>query len=142
MYSVLYRSVALPEFDKGEIYQMLSYARDYNHSQGITGCLLYHRGQFLQLIEGDYEEVTSLFGRIQQDPRHTEVTTLEVRTDVHRIFDQWDMAFHDFGEENEAALYKLQQIDSFFNRSRAFNLPSEMANQFFKNVRGMLLQAG
>lgn len=142
MYSVLYRSVAEPDFSKEDIYKMLSYARAYNNSNGITGCLLYHRGQFLQLIEGEEEEVTALYNRIRQDPRHRMVTTLETRSDVHRIFNDWDMAFHDFGEDNEAAYYKLQQIDTFFRRSAAFKTPSELANSFFKNVRSMLLQTG
>lgn len=52
------------------------------------------------------------------------------------------MAFHDFGEDNEAAFYKLQLIDTFFKQSNALDTPSEIAHTFFKNVRSMLLQVG
>ncbi len=141
MYSVLYRSVASPDFTKEDIYKMLSHSRAFNNSHGITGCLLFHRGQFLQLIEGEAKDVLPLYDRIKHDGRHNLVTTLELRDDAERIFSHWDMAFHDFGEDNEAAYYKLQQIDTFFRQSSALNSPSIMANTFFKNVRSMLLQA-
>jgi len=140
MFSVLYRSVASADFTKEEIYKMLSLARDFNNANRITGCLLYHKGQFLQLIEGEEEQVTELFSRIQNDPRHTMVTTLETKTNTQRIFHQWDMAYHDFGEGGGAAYYKLQQIDGFFSQSDALRLPSETASTFFKTVRDMLLQ--
>lgn len=140
MYSVLYRSLASPDFTKEDIYKMLSHSRAFNKSHGITGCLLFHQGQFLQLIEGEADEVIPLYDRIKYDSRHNLVTTLELRDDAERIFNNWDMAFHDFGEDNEAAYYKLQQIDTFFRQSSALNSPSEMANTFFKNVRSMLLR--
>lgn len=138
MHSLVYRSVASDSFTVTDIYKMLSDARDFNAGHGITGCLLYHNNQFLQLLEGEEKEVMELYDKIQNDPRHHDVTTLMEEPDSQRLFDEWSMAFHNYGQNGSASYIKMKQIDDFFEKSDAFLKPSKLAIPFFRNVREIL----
>ena len=138
MYSLIYRSVARASFSKPLIYEMLSEAREFNAAHGVTGCLLYHRGQFIQLLEGAYEEVKALFERIQKDQRHEQVELLEEEEVADRIFNEWSMAFQDIGDEHQHAKYKEMLLHSYFTESRIFKMPSKTGLALFKGVQALL----
>ena len=138
MHSIIYKSEALEDFDIPKIYKMLSKARDFNSQHGITGCLVFHNQKFLQLIEGPEKEVMTLYHRIKEDQRHIAVTNLGEHTLEDRLFDQWSMAFHDFGDPSGASQYKLGMVDQIFESSRALDKPSPLALTFFDELRGIL----
>ncbi len=138
MYSLIYRSVAKDSFNKPLIYKMLSEARDFNASHGITGCLLYHQGQFLQLLEGEEKEVISLYERIKQDHRHEKVELLEEEEIGERIFSEWSMAFQDIGEENQHTKYKEMLMHSYFANSKLYSKPSKTGLVLFTGVQAIL----
>lgn len=142
MYSLIYRSVARNSFDMPKIYKMLSEARDFNAIHSITGCLLYHRGQFIQLLEGAEAEVTSLYERIRHDPRHRLVELLEEEEIEERIFDQWSMAFQDMGDEHQQSRYKQMLMHSYFNQSKIFTRASKTGLVLFKRVQELLKKGG
>ncbi|MEM8509397.1 MAG: BLUF domain-containing protein [Bacteroidota bacterium] len=138
MHSLVYRSVANASFELPEIYSMLSNAKDYNAEHGITGCLLYHNSQFLQLLEGEKQEVEKLFQKIVKDPRHHDLVVIENDEAEIRLFKTWNMAFHDYGQNGLSANLKLRQIDTFLSESNIFNKKSLPALQFFSNVKEIL----
>ena len=142
MYSLIYRSVAKNSFDKPGIYKMLSEARDFNAIHSITGCLLYHQGQFIQLLEGAEAEVASLFERIRHDPIHRLVELLEDEEIEERIFDQWSMAFQDMGDKHQQSRYKLMLMHSYFHESKIFTQASKTGLVLFKRVQELLRNAG
>ena len=138
MHSLVYRSVAIDNFELPSIYKMLSDARLFNSRHNITGCLLFHDNKFLQLLEGEEKEVERLFQRIRKDPRHHSMEIIcEERSSI-RLFDEWSMAFHDYGLNGSSANLKLKQIDNFFEKSDAFMKPSTLAIPFFANVKDIL----
>ena len=138
MHSLVYRSVAVENFELPDIYKMLSDARLFNSRHNITGCLLFHDNQFLQLLEGEEKEVERLFLRIKKDSRHHKLEIIcEERSSI-RLFDEWSMAFHDYGLNGSSANLKLNQIDHFFQKSDAFMKPSTLAIPFFANVKDIL----
>ncbi|WP_435625467.1 BLUF domain-containing protein [Flagellimonas sp.] len=138
MHSLVYRSVAVENFELPDIYKMLSDARLFNSRHNITGCLLFHDNQFLQLLEGEEKEVERLFRRIKKDSRHHKLEIIcEERSSI-RLFDEWSMAFHDYGLNGTSANLKLNQIDRFFEKSDAFMKPSTLAIPFFANVKDIL----
>ena len=141
MYSLIYRSVAEESFTLPMIYKMLSKARDFNAEHNITGCLLYHNGQFIQLLEGTHEEVRALFERIQEDERHSQVELLEEEEISERIFGDWSMAFQDIGEEKHRSRYKEILLHSYFASSKIYEIPSKTGLAFFKGVQS-ILQSG
>ncbi|MFS4415103.1 BLUF domain-containing protein [Maribacter sp. 2307ULW6-5] len=140
MRSLIYRSKAIETFTLPDIYAMLSNAKDYNAAHGITGCLLYHNGHFLQLLEGEEENLERLFDKIVRDRRHQDVETLKHVHLRQRLFNEWSMAFHDYGANGHAAHFKMNQIDTFLNKSNAFSHKSELLLPFFSGVKEILFQ--
>jgi hypothetical protein len=117
---------------------MLSKAKDYNTEHHITGCLLYHNNQFLQLLEGTEKEVLQLFQKISADPRHTDIAIVDSANSNDRLFNKWSMAFHDYGQNGMSAHLKLGQIDAFLNDSGALIKNSRPVLKFFSSVKEIL----
>jgi len=70
-----------------------------NTKTGVTGLLLYHDGNFMQLLEGDTSQVMATFDRIKKDPRHTGCITLVNEPVSERLFSDWSMAFRNLDSE-------------------------------------------
>ncbi|QKG58011.1 BLUF domain-containing protein [Hymenobacter sp. BRD128] len=81
-------------FSEPQLQQLLGQARAFNARHGLTGILLYGQDQFFQVLEGDQLTVHALYARIQQDPRHRDVTTLVDKAIAQRSFADWSMAYH------------------------------------------------
>lgn len=77
MYTLTYESTAVNIMTSSEMESLLEEARTHNKSKDITGCLIYYKGKFVQLLEGDIKEVQELYDRIKKDPRHKEVTLFQ-----------------------------------------------------------------
>ncbi len=57
MYCLVYRSKANAVLGDSSLWQMLEKSRESNKKRGITGCLLYHDGHFIQYFEGNQIKV-------------------------------------------------------------------------------------
>ena len=98
IWQLLYRSVQAYEMETSDMLKLLFDARAFNRENGITGLLLHHGGQFMQLIEGEQHEVQRLYRRIAEDSRHRDVV-LEVNAPAdQRLFPQWQMGYADAPE--------------------------------------------
>jgi hypothetical protein len=81
-----------PEARADELSDLFVRARSNNQRRNITGALLVTGRWFVQVLEGEEEQVRSLYARIGTDPRHDEIELLsETRAD-NRIFARWSMA--------------------------------------------------
>ncbi|WP_162303476.1 BLUF domain-containing protein [Hymenobacter sediminis] len=96
---LVYRSRARHPFAEEQLVSLLEQARTHNEYHGLTGLLFYYQGQFIQFLEGCTPEVEPLYARIQQDPRHGQVTTLYQGTSTQRVFTGWSMGFAEPGAE-------------------------------------------
>ena len=76
-----------------DLLTLLQQSRRANARDGITGVLLYVRGSIVQVLEGEKEVVDALYGRIQQDQRHTNVTRVLNRLITQRLFAEWLMGY-------------------------------------------------
>ena len=99
LYEIVYHSQATTSITEVVIQEILEKSRKSNIKKKITGCLLYHKRQFLQILEGEESEVYQLYEIIKNDPRHKNVIILHAEEVTDRIFDQWTMAFKDMDEE-------------------------------------------
>ncbi|MBV9785429.1 MAG: BLUF domain-containing protein [Acidisphaera sp.] len=77
---------------EAEIRQILEKSRANNHRDGITGALLFSSGSFVQVLEGPIAALERTFETIQRDPRHRDVTVLQI-AESNRGFPAWSMAF-------------------------------------------------
>lgn len=95
VYQLIYSSRARTSVvHASDLRSMLIDFRAHNARVGITGILLYGFRRFLQLIEGEQEEVDALFARIERDRRHTNIELLDCQL-PGRLFGDWSMAFVD-----------------------------------------------
>ncbi len=135
MFCLVYRSVALPSFKKNELNEMLHKARVNNSRDGITGCLLFYEGEFIQYIEGTQLKVLNLFDKINTDNRHEDITLLAHGERDSREFNNWEMAYEDFFGDNDQINYLRLLIDSFKENAHSSIHPDPSANAFWKAVR-------
>ena len=93
MHELIYFSKALFEPTNDDIQEMLIQFREFNTAHNITGMLLYDGIHFSQMIEGDKQDITNLYSRIQKDPRHKVLTISSTRPVERRRFTKWAMVY-------------------------------------------------
>jgi hypothetical protein len=118
MYHLVYTSHATHAFSESDLIALLKEAREFNRKSNITGMLLYIQGKFIQVLEGQKEEVTKLFNRIAADPRHHRVAVIVEGESHERIFKDWSMGFRRLTEQEVIHLGGFRDIDHFFARKR------------------------
>ncbi len=93
MIHLIYGSTATKPMTEDEILELLKKARVKNERLGVSGLLLYHDGNFLQVLEGEDQTVTELFDEIKQDERHHSVIEFGRYPVPERRFSSWEMGF-------------------------------------------------
>jgi hypothetical protein len=105
LFTLIYGSHAVGETKPSDVMDILKVARKINKELEITGVLLYNKGWWLQVLEGSFSAVTSLFfDHIQKDKRHTNVTLLVLDPTTQRHFANWDMGFYSTQDEQDSNL--------------------------------------
>ena len=95
LYFVLYVSQAAEGMDEKTLAKIVTVAKRNNQESGITGCLLYQAGCFMQILEGSRENVLELMEHVQADSRHKNVRIVMQGKEKQRVFQDWSMEFHD-----------------------------------------------
>jgi hypothetical protein len=94
VFQLIYRSRAAQVFTEPDLVELLRQCREFNSSKDISGLLLHGYGHFLQVLEGESDEVLDLYySKIAKDTRHQEVTVLHQDLVPKRLFRDWSMAF-------------------------------------------------
>ena len=93
LHHIIYQSTALRSMSDADLQEILVQARSFNAAHDITGVLLYHNDQFVQVLEGDEAAISPLYERIRVDARHTSVVKLADAPLATRNFGDWSMAF-------------------------------------------------
>ncbi len=106
LYEIIYRSTAQPELGEEDLLNILATARKFNSENHITGCLLFNKGTFVQILEGESEVVNVLYSKIREDRRHHQVETLHIEPIEKRLYADWSMAFKEMDASD------MQQIES------------------------------
>lgn len=96
--TLIYGSNATRNLSDAELVDILSKSHKNNLTLDVTGMLLYHDGNFLQVLEGDEQVVTDLYDRILRDPRHENLLTYIKQPIKERVFGKWEMGFIDVGK--------------------------------------------
>ena len=120
MFQLTYVSVASHSMSGKELDALLQHSREHNGQSGVTGLLLYNRGNFMQTLEGLQEDVVTTYGRIRADSRHTNLIVLDAVRVSHPVFSLWSMAFRNW---NELPTRSETAVNAFFQEELA--LPPE-----------------
>lgn len=92
LYHLVYCSRAAPGIDEDAVGRIVATARRHNPQAGITGLLVFGSGVFFQWLEGPRTQIDLLMQRLQADPRHAGVVTLDSTEEARaRLFPDWDM---------------------------------------------------
>lgn len=98
LYFLLYVSQAAVEMDDATLAEILGVSQQNNQVSGITGCMLYQEGCFMQMLEGSRDNVLKLMAYIQADTRHKNVRIVMQGNERQRVFLDWSMEFHDMSK--------------------------------------------
>jgi len=109
MHHLIYSSAATLPFTDEELQSLLTNASARNQQLGITGVLLYHDGEFMQLLEGEATVIQALYKVIEQDSRHTSIFKMADKSIEARSFPDWSMAFKPIDAEAFAQLKGYQR---------------------------------
>ena len=101
MYQIIYLSKASDNLNQQDIENILETAREFNYSKQISGCLIYHNHYFLQMLEGENDDISALYTKIKKDSRHTDIVLLYESTKYDRSFGEWKMVFVDLNSEDD-----------------------------------------
>ena len=137
LHEIIYISLASEEMDAGKLDRLLSRCRSQNQETGITGVLVYHEREFLQLLEGETRDVLALYERIEEDMRHQKIYKLWDGPVAERSFGQWTMAFVD-----QSLIEALPQSvhPSSFHRGLANSVKDSTGKKLLLSLRDELLQ--
>lgn len=138
MFNLVYQSVANPSFDQTKIQDMLEHARTANDKNGITGCLLFYQGNFLQYLEGNQVKVLSLFDKIKIDSRHSDVQVLSHSYVYRREFSDWRMAYENFMGANDQMQYLKLLVESYMQKPKDALTPNPTSKSFWIAVQKLL----
>lgn len=129
IFQLVYRSTATGYLTSEELLFMLERSRANNERYQITGLLLYHEGQFLQLLEGDEAAVRERYDVIAPDQRHKWVSLIMTGPNGSRDFPDWSMGFRDLGRHPQPA----EGWSTFLDCS---NLPADFiaSSRYVRNI--------
>lgn len=135
MIQLTYTSIATPLLITSDIRRIMEIAKKFNAKNKITGCLLYYKRRFIQILEGEEEIIAKLYSRIKQDKKHFNVNLLYTNEISERIFPQWSMAFK---EINNSQLKKLTSTmlfeDNLIRFSKITNKPTLATRMFWEKA--------
>lgn len=131
MYQLIYCSEVSAEISNKQLVQILQKARNNNSKDNITGVLFFNHKYFLQLLEGDQLPINTLYRKVINDNRHTNVTLLNYEKIIQRSFENWAMGFAN--QKNVSVeVYKKHGLKAEFN---PFELETQNLVSFLKELR-------
>jgi len=140
IFSLVYKSKAISDLGVNQVQRMLEQARNFNIQNDITGCLLYHQGEFLQYIEGEEQIILNLFRAIKEDKRHSDIDLLSYDYIIERVFEDWEMAYEDFSSTKHQLQY-LKLLVSLFVKTPKTELAGNPTSIDFWNMVKKLLSS-
>ena len=90
---VIYVSSSKGIMSEEDLFNLLKYSRAENTKHNITGMLLYHDGNIMQVIEGQRHDIDQLLNNIKSDSRHKGIIILIDEPIESRFFSEWSMSY-------------------------------------------------
>ncbi len=101
MLELVYKSKAKDNITQQEIEQILETAQEFNKTNDLTGCLIFHNKHFIQLLEGNEDTIRTLYTKISKDLRHHEIELIYEKIKSQRNFESWGMAFVNLDDDDQ-----------------------------------------
>jgi hypothetical protein len=91
LHRLIYRSHVAKQVRLPDVEEINARAALRNSHLKLTGLLVYTPSHFLQILEGEREDIEQLFERLKLDPRHFGLRLLTVEPAERRLFADWHM---------------------------------------------------
>ena len=137
-YSILYKSKAISTFQLADIQTMLNKSKRFNKANDITGLIIYYDAQFLQLIEGEEDQIKTLYDLILNDERHSDVETILSQPTNDTLWNKWSMAFYHFSDSEVDNNHLRLLLESNFTKVESDNKDSEILKVLRKEAARLL----
>ena len=137
IYQLVYASKSVEYFTERDLIEILQKSRKNNKEISITGALVYNKGYFLQMLEGEQVVVEALFKKIAQDARHEKISRFYQGKAPTRIFPDWYMGFfqHEADENINLSglmnLYESQHPASHFFIEKLLEVQKKLLNTYY-----------
>lgn len=135
LHELVYVSLATREMSIPDLTELLDQSRQKNARLGITGLLVYHKLEFMQLLEGKKDDIFSLYDTIYKDARNRQNHLMWDGPIQQRSFADWSMAFLLPGE---LSLEGKPAYSSFLQRglgAQAMSTPITTGKSFLISLR-------
>ena len=87
------KSLIAPERGADVLDDIVAVARRRNQELDVTGCLIFARNRFAQILEGPIGALTQLKKDIEADGRHADLVAIEVPSQNARRFSGWSLTY-------------------------------------------------
>lgn len=137
MYYLIYTSAAEPGVREIEMHDILTEAIRNNELRNLTGLLVYDDGMFIQMLEGEKEDVEFIFEKIKKDERHFDVRTLSSGLSQMRHFPDWRMALevtHEKTFRQLEAYEGLNEASDFLQGITEDHIGIRLLRYFYESV--------
>lgn len=138
LYRIIYLSSGLKDLTSSDVKEILVKAKENNRDKNITGVLLYLDKNFIQVLEGEKENVIILYQKISLDHRHKNVIKVIEGSIAYRQFDKWDMGFIEIDSDDLKNLSEYKDFNFKNIFSKTDFIAETFLTTFLKSHRGSL----
>jgi len=85
---------------------ILEEARHYNIINNLTGVLLYEEGEFVQILEGNKDDLDLVFKKICASQKHYDIEMILDAPIGGRAFSDWSMGYIKMASDEFVILYE------------------------------------
>lgn len=133
-YAICYVSTAAQQLSTPGVEHLLSQSQKNNNSNDITGLLLYSKGNFFQILEGQKEDISSLYERITEDNRYYNIIKIFEKKIEGTKFEEYQVDFLSLDaqlDKREISVYfdHIEKLDPKVQSSVKYIL-----NQFMNGI--------
>ncbi len=111
IYRLIYTSEKSPDTSDADFRAIATFSAVWNRERDITGLLMVHENDIMQVLEGPEAHVKELADKIRRDPRHKNMDIIYEKSVASAEFTKWSMGFR--------TLETRTEMDVFFNLTRA-----------------------
>ena len=108
-----------------DLRDILVQSREYNQKHNICGVLYYAHGYYFQCLQGTFTSLMTLYDKILQDNRHSEIKLIQHKSIEKKSFEEWSMKY----------VQPDTQLNNFFIRAdincfEPSNIPEKIIDEF------------
>ena len=138
MIELIYYSISSDSINDVDITTILNAARTFNLKNNITGCLVHHNNEFIQILEGEEMVIKELYSKIVLDKRHHTITLLAQNYKQERHFKDWNMAYYNLSRDDMNEINKKLFYNNIYALSEFAQKPTYAIKLFWQIAQDLL----